>query len=87
MGGSEFDWDSSTSITLAVIAAVAIAGFITVEFFVKEPIVPMSLFRNRTFTLSVIASIAIGVSMFATSVFLPSTSSSRAAPHRPSRAS
>lgn len=70
MGGSQFDWDSSTSIALALIAALAIAGFITVEFFVKEPIVPMSLFRNRTFTLSVIASIAIGVSMFATSVFL-----------------
>ncbi|MFJ4222941.1 MDR family MFS transporter [Microbacterium sp. NPDC089695] len=70
MGGSQFEWDSSTSIMLAVIAAVALAAFITVEFFVKEPIVPMSLFRNRTFTLSVIASIAIGVSMFATSVFL-----------------
>lgn len=70
MGGSQFDWDSSTSIMLAVTAGVAIAAFITVEFFVKEPIVPMSLFRNRTFTLSVIASIAIGVSMFATSVFL-----------------
>jgi MFS family permease len=70
MGGSEFEWDSSTSIMLAVTAGVAIAGFITVEFFVKEPIVPMSLFRNRTFTLSVVASIAIGVSMFATSVFL-----------------
>ncbi|MBT2486892.1 MULTISPECIES: MDR family MFS transporter [unclassified Microbacterium] len=70
MGGSEFEWDSSTSIMLAVIAGVTIAGFIAVEFFVKEPIVPMSLFRNRTFTLSVIASIAIGVSMFATSVFL-----------------
>ncbi|WP_449409015.1 DHA2 family efflux MFS transporter permease subunit [Microbacterium maritypicum] len=70
MGGSQFDWDSSTSIMLAVIAGVALAAFITVEFFVKEPIVPMSLFRNRTFTLSVIASIAIGVSMFATSVFL-----------------
>lgn len=70
MGGSQFDWDSSTSIMLAVIAGVAIAAFITVEFFVTEPIVPMSLFRNRTFTLSVVASIAIGVSMFATSVFL-----------------
>jgi EmrB/QacA subfamily drug resistance transporter len=70
MGGNQFDWDSSTSIMLAVTAGVAIAAFITVEFFVKEPIVPMSLFRNRTFTLSVIASIAIGVSMFATSVFL-----------------
>jgi len=70
MGGSQFDWDSGTSITLAVTAGVAIAAFVAVEFFVKEPIVPMSLFRNRTFTLSVVASIAIGVSMFATSVFL-----------------
>jgi EmrB/QacA subfamily drug resistance transporter len=70
MGGSQFDWDSMTSILLAVVAGVAILAFIAVEFFVKEPIVPMSLFRNRTFTLSVIASIAIGVSMFATSVFL-----------------
>lgn len=70
MGGSQFDWDSGTSIALAVIAGVAIAAFVAVEFFVKEPIVPMSLFRNRTFMLSVVASIAIGVSMFATSVFL-----------------
>jgi EmrB/QacA subfamily drug resistance transporter len=70
MGGSQFDWDSMTSIALAVGSGVAIVAFIIVEFFVTEPIVPMSLFRNRTFTLSVIASIAIGVSMFATSVFL-----------------
>ena len=70
MGGSEFDWDSSTSIVLGAVAGFAILAFIAVEFFVTEPIVPMSLFRNRTFTLSVIASIAIGVSMFATSVFL-----------------
>lgn len=70
MGGNQFDWDSSTSVMLAVIAGVSILAFIAVEFFVKEPIVPMSLFRNRTFTLSVIASIAIGVAMFATSVFL-----------------
>lgn len=70
LGGNQFDWDSTTSIALAAVAGVAIIAFIVVEFFVKEPIVPMSLFRNRTFTLSVIASIAIGVSMFATSVFL-----------------
>ncbi|HWV50031.1 MAG TPA: DHA2 family efflux MFS transporter permease subunit [Microbacterium sp.] len=70
MGGSQFEWESATSIALIVGAGVALAAFIAVEFFVKEPIVPMSLFRNRTFTLSVLASIAIGVSMFATSVFL-----------------
>ncbi|WP_313357539.1 MDR family MFS transporter [Microbacterium sp.] len=70
MGGSQFEWDSSTSYVLGIGAAVVIAAFIAVEFFVAEPIVPMTLFKNRTFTLSVIASIAIGVSMFATSVFL-----------------
>ncbi|MBS1673654.1 MAG: MFS transporter [Actinobacteria bacterium] len=70
MGGSQFEWDSSTSYILGGIAAAAIIAFVIVEFFVTEPIVPMSLFRNRTFTLSVIASIAIGVAMFATSVFL-----------------
>ncbi|MGX1792627.1 DHA2 family efflux MFS transporter permease subunit [Microbacterium sp. NPDC055312] len=70
MGGSQFEWDSSTSYVLGIGAAVVIAAFIAVEFFVSEPIVPMTLFKNRTFTLSVIASIAIGVSMFATSVFL-----------------
>ncbi|WP_423494936.1 MFS transporter [Microbacterium esteraromaticum] len=70
MGGSQFAWDSATSWILASIAGVFLVAFIAVEFVVKEPIVPMSLFRNRTFTLSVIASIAIGVSMFATSVFL-----------------
>ncbi|MFD5215401.1 DHA2 family efflux MFS transporter permease subunit [Microbacterium sp. NPDC058345] len=70
MGGSQFDWDSSTSWVLGIGSALVIVAFVVVEFIVKEPIVPMSLFRNRTFTLSVIASIAIGVSMFATSVFL-----------------
>lgn len=70
MGGSQFDWDSSTSYALGIGAAVVILAFIAVEFVVPEPIVPMTLFKNRTFTLSVIASIAIGVSMFATSVFL-----------------
>ncbi|WP_336644367.1 MDR family MFS transporter [Microbacterium sp. USHLN186] len=70
MGGSQFDWDSSTSYVLGIGAAVVIVAFVVVEFLVPEPIVPMTLFKNRTFTLSVIASIAIGVSMFATSVFL-----------------
>ena len=36
----------------------------------KEPIIPLGLFKNRTFTLSVVASISVGVAMFGTSVFL-----------------
>lgn len=70
MGGAQFAWDSATSYALVIGSAVAIVAFVPVEMLVKEPIIPMSLFRNRTFTLSVLASIAIGVSMFATAVFL-----------------
>ncbi|QAY74803.1 DHA2 family efflux MFS transporter permease subunit [Agromyces protaetiae] len=70
MGGSQFEWDSTTSYLLVGVAAVALVAFVVTEFFVKEPIIPMTLFKNRTFTLAVIASIAVGVSMFATSVFL-----------------
>ncbi|WP_454665267.1 MDR family MFS transporter [Agromyces endophyticus] len=70
MGGNQFDWDSMESFVIIGVSAAAVIGFVVTEFFVEEPIVPMTLFTNRTFTLSVIASISIGVAMFATSVFL-----------------
>ncbi|MGO3886736.1 MAG: MFS transporter, partial [Mycetocola sp.] len=47
-----------------------LAAAIVVELRASDPIIPLSLFRNRTFTLSVIASLAVGVAMFGTSVFL-----------------
>ncbi|MFF2493677.1 MDR family MFS transporter [Agromyces sp. NPDC058064] len=70
MGGNQFEWNSIESFVIIGVSAAAIIGFIVTEFLVEEPIVPMTLFTNRTFTLSVIASISIGVAMFATSVFL-----------------
>ena len=70
MGGSQFEWDSIMSYALIGVSVVSLLAFVFVEFTVAEPIVPMSLFANRTFTLAVVASIAVGVAMFATSVFL-----------------
>ena len=51
-------------------ALLATMLFIIVELRSKEPLIPLSLFRNRTFTLAVIASIATGIAMFGASVFL-----------------
>ncbi len=70
MGGTQFEWNSLQSFVIVGISALSLVGFVIVQFVVAEPIVPMSLFRNRTFTLAVVASIAVGVAMFATSVFL-----------------
>ena len=36
----------------------------------REPLVPLRLFRDREVVLAVIASIAVGIAMFGTTVFL-----------------
>jgi MFS family permease len=41
-----------------------------VESRAAEPIIPLHLFKNRTLVLAVVASIAVGVALFGTSVFL-----------------
>ncbi|MDX2376825.1 MFS transporter [Microbacterium sp. LRZ72] len=68
--GTGFDWWSWTTALMAGGAVVAAALFIVVELRSREPLIPLWLFRDRTFTLAVTASIATGVSMFGATVFL-----------------
>ncbi|WP_373877149.1 MDR family MFS transporter [Leifsonia poae] len=70
LAGNQFDWGSVVSIVMVVGAVVLLGLAVLVEFRAKEPIIPMSLFKNRTFWLAIIASISVGVAMFGTSVFL-----------------
>lgn len=68
--GNEFDWISVPSLVMVGGAALLLAIAVVVELRVKEPVIPLRLFRGRTFTLAVAASISVGVAMFGTSVFL-----------------
>jgi EmrB/QacA subfamily drug resistance transporter len=68
--GSSFDWWSVETGLMVGGAIVATIAFVIVELKVREPLIPLTLFRGRTFTLSVVASISIGVAMFGTSVYL-----------------
>jgi EmrB/QacA subfamily drug resistance transporter len=68
--GDTYAWWSIETALMAGGALLAAVLFIVVELRSSEPLIPLSMFRNRTFTLSVIASIATGVAMFGTSVFL-----------------
>ncbi len=43
--------------------------FVLVESKASEPIIPLRLFRNRTITLSSLASLFVGVAMFTGTVF------------------
>ncbi len=70
LAGNQFDWASWQTAWMVGGAVVLLALMVLVELRAREPIIPMTLFRNRTFTLAVIASVAVGVAMFGTSVFL-----------------
>jgi EmrB/QacA subfamily drug resistance transporter len=66
----QFEWMSWQTFAMVGGALVALALAVLVEFKVKEPIIPMGLFKNPTFVFATIASIAVGVAMFGSSVFL-----------------
>jgi EmrB/QacA subfamily drug resistance transporter len=65
------DWTDPSVGGLIALGAVIALGFILVEARSREPIVPLSLFRNRSFTISVAAFFLASFGFFATVVFLP----------------
>jgi EmrB/QacA subfamily drug resistance transporter len=70
-GGNQYDWNSPTIIGLIAAFAVFTALFIFVEHKAAEPILPLKLFKSRTFTLAAIIGLTIGAGMFAAISYLP----------------
>ncbi|WP_184784323.1 MDR family MFS transporter [Amycolatopsis jiangsuensis] len=70
LAGSQFAWGSWQTAVLvpAGVLVLALAGW--VESKVREPVVPLALFRNRTVSLATLASFLVGVAMFGGTVFL-----------------
>ncbi|MEB8343700.1 MDR family MFS transporter [Streptomyces endophyticus] len=71
LGGTTWAWGSPQIIGLAILGAVLAVAFVFVEFRAQEPVLPMHLFRVRTFTLSAIISFVIGFAMFGAMTYLP----------------
>eukprot|EP00842_Homolaphlyctis_polyrhiza_P006159 jgi/Hompol1/6544/HPOL_003564-RA len=70
-GGTLYEWNSATVISLFVVSAILIAAFIFVELRVNEPIVPFHLFFNR-YTLAAFASATfLGMSFFPAVFYTP----------------
>ncbi|MGI3226071.1 MFS transporter [Streptomyces sp. GTA36] len=67
--GDKYEWVSWQ--TYAMVGGAVALGllFVLVESKAREPIIPLRLFRNRTITLSSLASLFVGVAMFSGTVF------------------
>jgi len=64
-------WTSPQVLGLLAFAAAMLAAFVYVESRVEHPIVPLELFRNPTFTVSMIVGFLTAFGMFGSILFTP----------------
>lgn len=70
-GGAGYDWSDWRLLGLVALTIVSIAVFIPVEQRAADPVLPLHLFKNPTFTLTTTIGLVIGMGMFAALGFLP----------------
>lgn len=71
LGGTTWAWASAQIIVLAVLAVVLLLAFVAAERRAAEPVLPLKLFRMRTFSLVAVISFVIGFAMFGAMTYLP----------------
>ncbi|CAB4757016.1 unannotated protein [freshwater metagenome] len=69
--GPQDGWTTSKTITSLSIALVLVLLFLFQESRTQEPILPLTLFKNHTFTITSILGFIIGAGMFGAIVMLP----------------
>ncbi|MFH8474934.1 MFS transporter [Streptomyces sp. NPDC018000] len=71
LGGTTWAWDSAQIIGLAVLSVLLLIAFVYAERRAAEPVIPLTLFRIRTFTLVAVISFVVGFAMFGAMTYLP----------------
>ncbi|KWT59885.1 disulfide bond formation protein DsbA [Streptomyces albus subsp. albus] len=71
LGGVSYGWGSWQIIGLGVLGLVLLAVFVAVERRAAEPVLPLRLFRLRSFTLTAVIGFVIGFAMFGSMTYLP----------------
>jgi EmrB/QacA subfamily drug resistance transporter len=70
-GGTTYGWGSAQIVGLAVAAAAAAAAFCLAEARAAEPMLPLHVFRDRNFSLTMGMTFLTGLAMFGAMTFLP----------------
>ncbi len=69
--GPEYGWFESRTVGYAIVGLVLTGGFLYWEGKAREPILPLRLFKNHTFSLTSALGAVIGAGMFGAIVMLP----------------
>ncbi|HEU0337161.1 MAG TPA: MFS transporter [Gaiellaceae bacterium] len=71
LGGTTYAWDSPQLVALLVAGVSLLVAFVLVERRAAEPLLPLGLFRNRTFTTASAIGFVVGLALFGSITFLP----------------
>lgn len=71
LGGTTWAWRSPQLVTVGALAVALIACFLLAERHAAEPVLPLSLLRDRIFTVAGGLSAIVGFAMFGAIIFLP----------------
>ena len=71
LGGATYGWGSWQIIGLGVVTVVSTAVLIPVEKRAAEPVLPMSLFSSRVFTVAGAIGFIVGFALFGATTYLP----------------
>ena len=71
LGGATYGWGSWQIIGLGVVTVASTAVLIPVEKRAAEPVLPMSLFSSRVFTVAGAISFIVGFALFGATTYLP----------------
>lgn len=71
LGGATIPWDSAAMVVLAAVFVASAAAFVVVERRADDPLIPLSLLRNRNFALCTVAGLIIMVAMSGVLSYLP----------------
>jgi EmrB/QacA subfamily drug resistance transporter len=70
-GGAIYSWSSPVIVGLFACSVATLIIFITIETRVEEPVIPFSLFKNRTVAISLIITLIAGAGMFGAVTYVP----------------
>ncbi|MFI7545852.1 MDR family MFS transporter [Actinoplanes sp. NPDC049599] len=70
LAGHHFAWGSWPTVAFVAGGVLLLGLAVLVESRAAEPIIPLSIFANRTVSLTIVASVLVGVAMFGGTVFL-----------------
>ncbi|MFI6427079.1 MDR family MFS transporter [Promicromonospora sp. NPDC050880] len=71
LGHDGYDWSDPTLLGVLLGTAVMVGLFILIENRVAEPLIPLRLFKNRTFTITTLIGLVLGMGMFSAMAMLP----------------